>query len=88
VQTEWRSIRTPKRRPARSAVIRSLALRQSHALEPAQDSANQSAPCRTPLSGTGIVAAEWRGMIDSQMVGPGSGQVLATEVEVPGAGWP
>ena len=35
-----------------------------------------------------IVAAEWRGMTDSQMVGPGSGQVLATEVEVPGAGWP
>jgi len=33
-----------------------------------------------------IVAAEWRGM--SEMVAPGSGQVLATEVEVPGAGWP
>jgi len=35
-----------------------------------------------------IVAAEWRGMTESQMVGPGSGQVLATEVDVPGAGWP
>ena len=34
MQTAWRSIRTPKRRPARSAVIRSPALRQSHALEP------------------------------------------------------
>jgi sugar lactone lactonase YvrE len=33
-----------------------------------------------------IVAAEWRGM--SEMVPPGTGQVLATEVEVPGAGWP
>jgi sugar lactone lactonase YvrE len=33
-----------------------------------------------------IVAAEWRGM--SEMVAPGSGQVLTTEVEVPGAGWP
>jgi sugar lactone lactonase YvrE len=33
-----------------------------------------------------IVAAEWRGM--SEMVTPGSGQVLATEVEVSGAGWP
>jgi sugar lactone lactonase YvrE len=33
-----------------------------------------------------IVAAEWRGM--AEMVAPGSGQVLATEVEVPGAGWP
>ncbi len=33
-----------------------------------------------------IVAAEWRGM--SEMVTPGSGQVLTTEVEVSGAGWP
>ena len=33
-----------------------------------------------------IVAAQWRGM--AEMVAPGSGQVLATEVEVPGAGWP
>ena len=35
-----------------------------------------------------IVAAEWRGMIEPQMVAPGSGQVLTTEVDVPGAGWP
>jgi len=35
-----------------------------------------------------IVAAEWRGMTESQLVRPGSGQVLATEVDVPGAGWP
>ena len=35
-----------------------------------------------------IVAAEWRGMTASEMVPPGSGRVLATEVEVPGAGWP
>jgi sugar lactone lactonase YvrE len=35
-----------------------------------------------------IVAAEWRGMTDSEMVPAGSGQVLATEVDVPGAGWP
>jgi sugar lactone lactonase YvrE len=40
-------------------------------------------PGRTTLF---IVAAEWRGM--KEMVAPGSGQVLATEVEVPGAGWP
>ena len=33
-----------------------------------------------------IVAAQWRGM--AELVAPGSGQVLATEVEVPGAGWP
>ena len=33
-----------------------------------------------------VVAAEWRGM--SELVAPGSGQVLATEVDVPGAGWP
>ncbi|MEU7747661.1 SMP-30/gluconolactonase/LRE family protein [Nonomuraea sp. NPDC049158] len=33
-----------------------------------------------------IVAAEWRGM--PEMVPPGTGQVLSTEVEVPGAGWP
>jgi sugar lactone lactonase YvrE len=35
-----------------------------------------------------IVAAEWRGMTGRQMVAPGSGQVLTTEVAVPGAGWP
>jgi sugar lactone lactonase YvrE len=35
-----------------------------------------------------IVAAEWRGMGEAEMVTPGSGQVLALEVEVPGAGWP
>jgi sugar lactone lactonase YvrE len=35
-----------------------------------------------------IVAAEWRGMTGQQMVAPGSGQVLTTEIAVPGAGWP
>ncbi|WP_369243880.1 SMP-30/gluconolactonase/LRE family protein [Streptomyces sp. R41] len=35
-----------------------------------------------------IVAAGWQGMTASELVTPGSGQVLATEVEVPGAGWP
>ncbi len=35
-----------------------------------------------------IVAAQWRGMTESQMVAPGSGQVLAVAVAVPGAGWP
>ena len=35
-----------------------------------------------------IVAAEWRGMTESEMVPPGSGQVLSIDVEVPGAGWP
>ena len=35
-----------------------------------------------------IVAAEWQGMTGPQMVTPGSGQVLATGVDVPGAGWP
>jgi sugar lactone lactonase YvrE len=35
-----------------------------------------------------IVAAEWRGMTESEMVPPGSGQVLTIDVEVPGAGWP
>ncbi|WRZ95034.1 SMP-30/gluconolactonase/LRE family protein [Streptomyces sp. NBC_01007] len=35
-----------------------------------------------------IVAATWRGMTESEMVTPGSGQVLATRVEVPGAGRP
>ena len=33
-----------------------------------------------------VVTAEWRGM--SELVGPGSGQVLTVEVDVPGAGWP
>ncbi|MEU0437195.1 SMP-30/gluconolactonase/LRE family protein [Streptomyces sp. NPDC006290] len=35
-----------------------------------------------------IVAATWRGMTESEMVTPGSGRVLATRVEVPGAGRP
>ena len=35
-----------------------------------------------------IVAAEWRGMTEPEPVTPGSGQVLAVDVEVPGAGWP
>jgi sugar lactone lactonase YvrE len=35
-----------------------------------------------------IVAAEWKGMTEAQMVAPGSGQVLAADVDVPAAGWP
>jgi sugar lactone lactonase YvrE len=35
-----------------------------------------------------IVAAQWQGMTEAEMVVPGSGQVLAVEVDVPGAGWP
>jgi sugar lactone lactonase YvrE len=35
-----------------------------------------------------ITAAEWRGMTDAQLVTPGSGQVLAVDVAIPGAGWP
>ena len=35
-----------------------------------------------------IVAAQWQGMTAAEMVAPGSGQVLAVEVDVPGAGWP
>jgi sugar lactone lactonase YvrE len=35
-----------------------------------------------------ITAAEWRGMTGAQPVTPGSGQVLAVDVDVPGAGWP
>ena len=42
-------------------------------------------PDRTTLFTT---AAEWRGMTDAQMVTPGSGSVLAIDVDVPGAGWP
>ena len=42
-------------------------------------------PDRTTLF---IVAAQWRGMTESEMVSPDSGQVLATQVDVPGAGWP
>ena len=42
-------------------------------------------PDRTTLF---IVAAQWRGMTESEMVSPGSGQVLTTQVDVPGAGWP
>jgi hypothetical protein len=35
-----------------------------------------------------ITVAEWRGMTESPPVTPGSGQVVTTPVEVPGAGWP
>ncbi|WP_238012958.1 SMP-30/gluconolactonase/LRE family protein [Dactylosporangium sp. AC04546] len=35
-----------------------------------------------------ITAAEWQGMTEDEMVTPGSGQILAVEVDVPGAGWP
>jgi sugar lactone lactonase YvrE len=35
-----------------------------------------------------VTAAEWRGMTASEMVTPGSGQVLTTQVDVPGAGRP
>jgi hypothetical protein len=35
-----------------------------------------------------IVAAEWQGMTESEMVASGGGQVLVTDVDVPGAGWP
>lgn len=35
-----------------------------------------------------IVAAEWRSMTESEMVTPGSGLVLTTQVDVQGAGWP
>ena len=35
-----------------------------------------------------IVAAQWRGMSEAELVTPGSGQVLTAEVQVPGAGWP
>ncbi|TMR98923.1 SMP-30/gluconolactonase/LRE family protein [Nonomuraea basaltis] len=35
-----------------------------------------------------IVAAEWRGMSETVPVPPGTGQVLFTQVDVPGAGWP
>jgi sugar lactone lactonase YvrE len=35
-----------------------------------------------------ITAAQWRGMTEAPPVTPGSGQVLAVDVDVPGAGWP
>ncbi|MDF2265270.1 SMP-30/gluconolactonase/LRE family protein [Streptomyces coacervatus] len=35
-----------------------------------------------------ITAARWQGMTETEMVAPGSGQVLAVQVEVPGAGRP
>jgi sugar lactone lactonase YvrE len=42
-------------------------------------------PARTTLF---VTAAEWAGMTSAEMVRPGSGQVVMTEVAVPGAGWP
>ncbi|WP_431917421.1 SMP-30/gluconolactonase/LRE family protein [Nonomuraea jabiensis] len=34
-----------------------------------------------------VVVAEWQGMTTPDLVTPGSGRVIAVEVEVPGAGW-
>jgi sugar lactone lactonase YvrE len=42
-------------------------------------------PARTTLF---IVGATWQGMTAAEMVAPGSGQVVAVDVHVPGAGWP
>ena len=42
-------------------------------------------PDRTTLF---IAAATWRGMTEVPPVEPGSGQLLAIDVDVPGAGWP
>jgi sugar lactone lactonase YvrE len=35
-----------------------------------------------------ITVAEWQGMTEPEMVVPDSGQILATEVDVPGTGQP
>ncbi|MGW2618150.1 SMP-30/gluconolactonase/LRE family protein [Streptomyces sp. NPDC001500] len=35
-----------------------------------------------------VVAAEWRGMTETEMVAPGTGRVLTVDVTVPGAGLP
>lgn len=35
-----------------------------------------------------ITAAQWRGMTEPEPVTPGSGRVLAVDVDVAGAGWP
>jgi sugar lactone lactonase YvrE len=35
-----------------------------------------------------IMAAEWKGMTEDELVTPGTGQVLTTQVSAPGAGWP
>ncbi|GAB1644769.1 SMP-30/gluconolactonase/LRE family protein [Krasilnikovia sp. MM14-A1259] len=35
-----------------------------------------------------ITAARWQGMTEAEMVTPGSGELLAVQVDVPGAGWP
>jgi sugar lactone lactonase YvrE len=35
-----------------------------------------------------VMAAQWRGMAEPGLVTPGSGRVLAVQVDVPGAGWP
>jgi sugar lactone lactonase YvrE len=35
-----------------------------------------------------MLAARWQGMTSPEMVASGSGQVLAIDVETPGAGWP
>ncbi|MGY1495362.1 SMP-30/gluconolactonase/LRE family protein [Streptomyces sp. QTS52] len=35
-----------------------------------------------------VVAAQWQGMTESELVAAGTGQVLTLQVTVPGAGWP
>jgi sugar lactone lactonase YvrE len=61
------------------------AVRQTIALDRGGFACALGGPDGTTLC---VVAAEWRGMSESPMVTPGSGQVLTTEVDVPGAGWP
>lgn len=61
------------------------AVRQVVELDRAGFACALGGPGRTTLF---VTAAEWRGMTEPEPVEPGSGQVVMTSVEVPGAGWP
>jgi sugar lactone lactonase YvrE len=61
------------------------AVRQTVALDRGGFACALGGPAGTTLF---IVAARWQGMTSGEMVAPGSGQVLAVDVDVPGAGWP
>ena len=61
------------------------ALRQTVALDRGAFACALGGPGRSTLF---ITAASWQGMTEPEPVAPGSGQVLATDIDVPGAGWP
>jgi sugar lactone lactonase YvrE len=73
----------PNRRCVR--VTEGGTVRRTVALDRGGFACTLGGPDRTTLF---MVVAEWRGMSETPPVGLGTGQVLTTQVDVPGVGWP